>query len=384
MYKWLSNHSTAIKFIIFTAVVGLGLYIEWGGSTLSQPSADTPESDSSRKDSTISKSLSWENDSIVPTTIESYDNGTYSMTLNDSLRVKFIRLDDPESIEWPEEFRHEKSAVTLRSDTLSKKLAKALGDDSSGQTDRELRLTNVSLTSVNDPDVITGASLTFNETLTINGVSLMEGNEGPWLAWPSRRYQGEWVNLVESGDNLKNDIVLRIQQKLGTQEESADRSTSAGSLPRFPAPENGIRAEVIRVYDGDTIKADLMDGTDREVVVRIEGIDCPESSRNDKCESTEYREGMSCAEEIKYGKRASRIAKRWLSGQQIILVPSGEEEGFEKGYYDRWLAYIRLNSGVDYGLKMVNEGYCKDTSESFSHQRGETYRRYEAPLKPLQ
>lgn len=357
-----------LLFVLIVFLIAVGIYIEWEPTTEpNNPSESAPEEP---------PAITFPDDSILrPTRVQTYDNGTYSVTLNGTIRINFIETKDGSPV-WPRDGSN-RNILSIQSDTVDKNLRRAIKRQKTYETDRELMITGVESRPSDEPDVSKTVTVTFNDQLSLHNLKLMTGPKGEWIALPTGQFEGGTVDLVELPASLKAKIYSELQ-KSGTQRPRR----AQGELPIFPEAKDGIRARVIHVYDGDTFKAKLRDGSDREVVVRMEGMDCPESSRNDKCEQNKYRDDMSCAEEIRYGKRAKRVARQWLSGRNVVLVPS-RDDGFEEGHYGRMIAYVRMTTGEDYGLKMVNEGYCKDTSRSYPHERGETYRRYERPLKPL-
>lgn len=145
--------------------------------------------------------------------------------------------------------------------------------------------------------------------------------------------------------------------------------------------QNEAVGTISEIYDGDTIKVNLTD-KDKSVVVRILGMDCPESSRNEKCQEDGERGWMDCEEQIPLGKRATRVAKDLLAGDTVTLK-SGTNEGFKTGSYGRALAYVHMPDGTDFGLEMVKRGQCRDFSHAFDHPRMETYQKHNRPIKPL-
>lgn len=127
-----------------------------------------------------------------------------------------------------------------------------------------------------------------------------------------------------------------------------------------------IAAQVLRVVDGDTAWFTTPAG---QVDVRVLGIDCPESRRNQKCE----REGSaSCEAQIPRGRVATLRARELLKvGSSVKLEPG--DHGFKLDRYGRTLAYIRLSDGRDYGLQVLKEGLCADFSWKYPHPRQSAY-----------
>src|SRR4051812_22112700 len=122
--------------------------------------------------------------------------------------------------------------------------------------------------------------------------------------------------------------------------------------------------KVERVVDGDTFHVVTPDGDD--VTIRVLGIDCPESRRVKKCGS--YRPRLSCEDEIKIGKAATVAARKLLNGARVAL-----EGNKKKDVFGRTLSYVRLPDGRDFGLVMIEGGYCRDWSDKYPHPRMREY-----------
>lgn len=137
------------------------------------------------------------------------------------------------------------------------------------------------------------------------------------------------------------------------------------------------RARVLRVYDGDSLKVQFVDN--RETAeVRLMGIDCPETSEEvDKCGPGGLVD-LPCEEQIPLGIRAKSYAKTLLE-EEVITLES--YNNFERGHYDRVLAYVRTPEGEDYGLKTIKKGYCNDSGRIYDHPRDDKYERHQRPLK---
>ena len=95
--------------------------------------------------------------------------------------------------------------------------------------------------------------------------------------------------------------------------------------------------KVIRVYDGDTIKAK---GYDIEIKVRLVGIDAPETSK---------KKGSP-------GQPYSQKAKEYLTG--LILNENVDIKGYDLGPYNRVLGVIYLD-GKDINLEMIKAGLAE-------------------------
>jgi len=136
--------------------------------------------------------------------------------------------------------------------------------------------------------------------------------------------------------------------------------------------QDGQRAYVERVSDGDTLKVRLLDSGQR-VKIRILGIDCPESRRNQKCERDGQEGRKGCDWQIPRGKKATRQARAWLKRQTVVLECG---KRCKKDRYGRLLRYVRIESnGKDFGLEMIRTGHCFDFGWKYPHARKQAYLR---------
>ena len=112
----------------------------------------------------------------------------------------------------------------------------------------------------------------------------------------------------------------------------AFRSWADGTIDRiekriWPEPESGpdlLSYEVIRAIDGDTI---LISVSGAETMVRLIGIDAPESVHPDAEKNTPE------------GERASLFLKQYVDGRRVTL----EYDQELKDKYDRTLAYVYVD-----------------------------------------
>jgi micrococcal nuclease len=139
---------------------------------------------------------------------------------------------------------------------------------------------------------------------------------------------------------------------------------------RIARPRPVIRGTVVHVVDGDTIDVRPDTGGLR-VRVRVLGIDCPESHRNEKCIREGARGGMTRAAQIPNGLAAARRTSRLVFRRPVTLEPEGADL---HDRYGRLLAYVRRGDGSDLGLILVREGLCADYSAAFPHPRAARYR----------
>jgi len=95
--------------------------------------------------------------------------------------------------------------------------------------------------------------------------------------------------------------------------------------------------KITRVYDGDTVKAQ---GHDIEIIVRLVGIDAPETSRKKR----------------EPGQPYSQKAKKYLAG--LVLNKTVDIKGYGLDRYNRILGVIYLNK-QNINLEMVKAGLAE-------------------------
>lgn len=118
---------------------------------------------------------------------------------------------------------------------------------------------------------------------------------------------------------------------------------------------------VEKISDADTFK--LSCGPKKEIhKVRLMGIDCPETSRNQKCQKE-----PDCDEQIPRGLKAKARAKELVTSQVTFQY-------VKKDVYKRDLGYVFTSDGKDIGLTLLQENLCKDYSYKYPHPKQEEYR----------
>jgi micrococcal nuclease len=98
---------------------------------------------------------------------------------------------------------------------------------------------------------------------------------------------------------------------------------------------------VTRVIDGDTFVAD--DGSEKGVIIRLIGVDAPES-RNTRRRKIGY-----------YGQQSKEYLSRLLENQMVRL----EYDVDKTDPYNRTLAYVYLADGTFVNAELVKQGYAQ-------------------------
>lgn len=99
-------------------------------------------------------------------------------------------------------------------------------------------------------------------------------------------------------------------------------------------------AYVTRVIDGDTFDVELEDGS--KLVVRLIGVDAPESVNGDASLNTEE------------GRAASEYTKRRLEGKSVEL----EYDREQKDRYGRKLCYVYVD-GEMFNIRLLRDGHAE-------------------------
>lgn len=171
--------------------------------------------------------------------------------------------------------------------------------------------------------------------------------------------QGKWVALLMVTCLITFFSGYSLARFSGRQPKIANQDAEKSTVPGVPA---GSQVYVDKVVDGDTFKVRGADGNSFRI--RVRGVDCPESHRNDKCERDGQQGRKGCDEQIPLGLEAARIAAKLAKHKQVIL-----EGPISLDRYGRVLAYVRLPDGSDYGAFMVKEGLCEDFGWKYPHPR---------------
>ena len=141
-----------------------------------------------------------------------------------------------------------------------------------------------------------------------------------------------------------------------------------------------LPAELLDVIDGDTLRVRV----EGEVtLVRIRGIDTPETTHSDKAEEDLDRASMDHPEMVALGLRATERLKEIIRGRTIYLhcqpTPLGPKRYLHHHQY-RLLAFVSLDEpgGPDVGDILLREGYAlvwprNVKTRRYLHVRSEAY-----------
>ncbi|ESP88237.1 lamin tail domain-containing protein [Candidatus Halobonum tyrrellensis] len=142
-------------------------------------------------------------------------------------------------------------------------------------------------------------------------------------------------------------------------------------------PADGVRATVVEVVDGDTVKVELANGT--RDTARLLGVDTPEvygeNTPGEFEDVPDTEAGRACLGE--YGDRASAYAERRLAGETVRLTFDANEP--RRGYYDRLLVYVH-HDGRAFNYGLVERGLARVYDSSFEERE----RYYEAEAAAME
>ncbi|MBU0515687.1 MAG: thermonuclease family protein [Proteobacteria bacterium] len=112
-------------------------------------------------------------------------------------------------------------------------------------------------------------------------------------------------------------------------------------------------ARVSWVVDGDTLE---VNHRGRRVLVRLMGVDCPESRSSSKLTRQARRTGVSARLIRRWGQRATGFTRRLAAGRRVRL--RFDRIGDRRDRYQRLLAYVVLPDGRVLNTELVRRGYA--------------------------
>ena len=113
-----------------------------------------------------------------------------------------------------------------------------------------------------------------------------------------------------------------------------------------------IKAKVVAVSDGDTLKIRLADGTIERL--RLIGVDTPESSENEKAMLDAERTSMDIDTIISLGKASFENTKALLKNNETVSI---EFDVQQRDQYKRLLGYVYLSNGKMLNSEILSSGY---------------------------
>lgn len=145
----------------------------------------------------------------------------------------------------------------------------------------------------------------------------------------------------------------------------ASKSPEKNLIKVEPQPQVSVAEEqrklyaVKKVIDGDTIHVDI-DGVSS--VIRIIGLDTPES--------VDPRKPVQC-----FANEASKKAKELLEGKRVGIESDSTQANKDK--YNRLLRYIILEDGMNFSKLMISEGYAHEYTYQIPYKYQSEFRQAE-------
>lgn len=134
--------------------------------------------------------------------------------------------------------------------------------------------------------------------------------------------------------------------------------------PATPNPQDTVvlgeqtgQATVTKIIDGDTLDVTL---NGKKEKIRVLGINTPET--------VDPRREVEC-----FGREASMRAKEILLNQSVRLENDISQS--DRDRYGRLLRYVFLPQEIDYGLKMIQEGFAYEYTYDNAYKYQAVYKK---------
>ncbi len=108
--------------------------------------------------------------------------------------------------------------------------------------------------------------------------------------------------------------------------------------------------EVLKIYDGDTIKAKTMGGN--KFSIRLIGIDCFETSKNNRGYKQAYINKLDIDDVIKKGIEAKIYLKELYKKSSKASFDFVGIDKYNRALGILWFDYLNVNE------ELLNKGYC--------------------------
>ena len=159
-------------------------------------------------------------------------------------------------------------------------------------------------------------------------------------------------------------VEVKAEETVASEEVTENQPVQENSKTPSGVPVSNLY-QVVSVVDGDTLKVS-MDGNVE--TIRLIGIDTPETVHPTK--------PVEC-----FGKDASDKAKSILTGQSV-RIELDPTQG-ERDKYNRLLAYIFLEDGINFNKFMIVEGYAYEYTYNLPYKYQSEFKKAEADAEIL-
>lgn len=113
---------------------------------------------------------------------------------------------------------------------------------------------------------------------------------------------------------------------------------------------NGQAVEIVKVREGEVYLGRVVD-TGEKVDIRLLGVDCNRDQ----------------------DRAASSFARERLVGQIVTVTSENPPIPPAMDQFDRWIVYLELEDGGDYGAELLGSGNCTAKTWSMRHPRKSEY-----------
>jgi len=124
------------------------------------------------------------------------------------------------------------------------------------------------------------------------------------------------------------------------------------ALSTFRVQAEPMTVKVLRVLAGDNL---LVDYQGKQEIVRLLGIDSPESRINKKAENDAKRTGKDVETIIAMGRKATAFVRTLVKPGDLVTI---EFDIDPIDQYERLLGYVYLPNGKMLNEEIVNAGYA--------------------------
>ena len=113
-----------------------------------------------------------------------------------------------------------------------------------------------------------------------------------------------------------------------------------------------VSAKVLKIIDGDTLVVRLVGHKER---LRLIGIDCPESTVNEKTRQDSAKTGADIRQITAMGRQATKFVRSLVGAGDFVGL---EFDAQQRDKYGRLLAYVYLPDGRMLNEVIAQEGYA--------------------------
>ena len=117
-----------------------------------------------------------------------------------------------------------------------------------------------------------------------------------------------------------------------------------------------VTVEVARINDGDTITVHLRG---KPELVRLIGVDAPETAHSKSLARKAKRSGRSATEEAKAGAASRKAMLKLVAVGDKVRLVDGRPQTRKRDRYGRLLAFVYLDDGRLLNQEMIAQGWAQ-------------------------